>query len=47
VAVILAGASWNPLLALPGRADLVGDERFEIQETRIRNPKEVEEIVKN
>jgi|TARA_Y100000310_G_scaffold342401_1_gene445520 formyl-CoA transferase len=45
VALVLAGDGWDSVLALAGRAELVGDERFATNETRIENAVEVEEIV--
>lgn len=45
VALILAGDSWDTLLALAGRSDLIGDERYATKEARDRRPDEVEAIV--
>ncbi|MDP6664303.1 MAG: CoA transferase [SAR202 cluster bacterium] len=45
VALVLAGDGWDSVLALAGRAELVGDERFATNEARIENAVEVEEIV--
>ena len=46
VAVVLAGDSWNSILALAGRADLIGDDRFDTQEARGVHAGEVEKIIK-
>ena len=45
VALVLAGDSWDTLLAVMGRDDLIGDERYATQEARHQRPREVEEIV--
>ena len=45
VALVLAGDSWDSLLALADRADLIGDERYATGEARNERPREVEEIV--
>ncbi len=45
VALVLAGDGWDSVLALAGRAELVGDERYATNEARIENAVEVEEIV--
>jgi formyl-CoA transferase len=45
VALILAGDSWDTLLALAGRPDLIGDARYATQEARVQRPLEVEEII--
>ena len=45
VALVLAGDSWDALLAVMGRDDLIGDERYAAQEARYQRPGEVEEIV--
>lgn len=45
VALILAGDSWDTLLALAGRSDLIGDERYATKEARDQRPDEVEAIV--
>ena len=46
VAVVLAGDSWDSILALAGRSDLIGDERYDTQEARVEHSEGVEEIVK-
>ncbi|MDP6455800.1 MAG: CoA transferase [SAR202 cluster bacterium] len=46
VAMVLAGDSWDTILALAGRADLIGDERFDTLDARMQHTEEVEEIVK-
>lgn len=46
VALVLAGDSWDTLLALAGRPDLIGDERYATKEDRDKRPEEVEAIVK-
>ena len=46
VAVVLSGDSWETILALAGRADLIGDDRFDTQEARIKHSAEVEAIMK-
>ena len=45
VALVLAGDSWDSLLALADRADLIGDQRYATHETRGKRPREVEEII--
>jgi formyl-CoA transferase len=45
IAVVLAGDGWDSLLALMGRGDLIGDERYSTQEARHQRPREVEELV--
>jgi formyl-CoA transferase len=45
VALILAGDSWDTLLALAGRDDLIGDERYSTYEARRQHAEEVEAIV--
>jgi formyl-CoA transferase len=46
VAVVLSGDSWDTILALAGRADLIGDPRYDTQEARDDHAEEVEEIMK-
>ena len=45
VALILAGDCWDSILALAGRADLIGDPRYATDEARRQRPDEVESIV--
>ena len=45
VALVLAGDSWDTLLALAGKSDLIGDERYATKEARDQRPDEVEAIV--
>ena len=45
IAIVLAGDSWDTVLALADRADLIGDTRYSTHEARGQRPGEVEEIV--
>ena len=45
IAIVLAGDSWDTILALADRADLIGDPRYATPEARTERPGEVEEIV--
>ena len=45
VAMVLAGDSWDSILALADRADLIGDPRYETAEARNERREEVEEII--
>ena len=45
VALVLAGDAWDTVLALAGRADLIGDPRYATAEARQERGPEVEEIV--
>ena len=45
VALVLAGDAWDTVLALAGRADLIGDPRYATSEARETRVPEVEEIV--
>ncbi len=45
VALVLAGDGWDTLLALAGRAELIGDPRYATAEAREANRHEVEAIV--
>lgn len=45
VALVLAGDAWDTVLALAGRADLIGDPRYATAEAREAHIAEVEEIV--
>ncbi len=45
VALVLAGDSWDTLLAVMGRAELIGDERYATGEARQQRGEEVSEII--
>ena len=45
IAIVLAGDSWDTILALADRADLIGDPRYATPEARAERPGEVEEII--
>ena len=45
IAIVLAGDSWDTILALADRADLIGDPRYFTPEAREQRPDEVEEII--
>ena len=45
VALILSGDCWDSILALAGRADLIGDPRYATDEARRQRPDEIESIV--
>ncbi|MCL0029154.1 CoA transferase [Dehalococcoidia bacterium] len=45
VVLMLAGDSWDTLLALAGRAELIGDPRYATEEARAERPLEVEGII--
>ena len=45
IAIVLAGDSWDTILALADRADLIGDQRYATSEARAERPDEVEEII--
>ena len=45
IAIVLAGDSWDTILALAGRADLIGDPRYSTPEAREERPDEVERII--
>ena len=45
IAIVLAGDSWDTILALADRADLIGDPRYATHEAREERPDEVAEIV--
>ncbi len=45
VALVLAGDSWDTMLAIMGRAELIGDERYATDEARRERPDEVYEII--
>ena len=45
VAIVMAGDSWDSILALADRADLIGDPRYATAEARQSRLDEVEEII--
>ena len=45
IAIVLAGDSWDTILALADRADLIGDPRYSTYEAREQRPDEVAEII--
>ena len=45
IALVLSGDSFETILAVAGRSDLIGDERFATHEGRCENSAEVEEII--
>ena len=45
IAIVLAGDSWDTILALADRADLIGDPRYSTPEAREERPDEVERII--
>ena len=45
VAIVMAGDSWDSILALAGRADLIGDPRYATAEARQSRLDEVEAVV--
>ena len=45
VAIVMAGDSWDSILALADRADLIGDPRYATAESRQTRLDEVEEII--
>ena len=45
VSISFGGEAWDSLLAIMGRADLIGDSRYETQTARRNNIEEVEGIV--
>ena len=45
IALVLAGDSWDTLLAVMGREELIGDERYATHEARQQRPDAVEEII--
>ena len=47
IAIVLAGDSWDTILALAERADLIGDPRYSTHEAREKRPDEVAEIVRS
>ena len=47
VAIVMAGDSWDTILALAGRAELIGDPRYSTAEARATHVADVEEIVRS
>ena len=45
IALVLSGDSWDTILAVAGRAELIGDARYATHEARCENAAEVEEII--
>ncbi len=45
VAIVMAGDSWDSILALAGRPELIGDSRYATHEERQRRLDEVEKII--
>ena len=45
VAIVMAGDSWDSILALAGRADLIGDPRYATAEARQSRLDEVEAVI--
>ncbi len=45
VTMVIGGDAWDSLLALAGRSDLIGDERYSTEGERDRRPDEVERII--
>ena len=45
VSMYLGGEAWDSLLAVAGRSELIGDERYATQEARAERPEEVDEII--
>lgn len=45
IAMVLAGDSWETILAVADRADLIGDERFATEEARLGHVREMEEVI--
>ena len=45
IALVLSGDSFETILAVAGRSELIGDERFATHEGRCENSAEVEEII--
>ncbi|MCY4651953.1 MAG: CoA transferase [Dehalococcoidia bacterium] len=45
IAIVLAGDSWDTVLALADRADLIGDPRYSTTEARAQRPEEVNKII--
>ena len=45
IGLVLSGDSWDTILAVAGRAELIGDERYATHEGRCKHAVEVEEII--
>lgn len=45
VTMVIGGDAWESLLALAGRAELIGDARYATDEARAKRPGEVAEII--
>lgn len=45
IGLVLSGDSWDTILAVAGRAELIGHERFATHEARCEHAAEVEEII--
>lgn len=45
IGLVLSGDSWDTILAVAGRAELIGDARYATHEGRCENAAEVEEII--
>ena len=45
IALVLSGDSWDTILAVSGRADLIGDERYATDTARRKHATEVEQII--
>ena len=45
IGLVLSGDSWDTILAVTGRAELIGDERYATHEGRCEHAAEVEEII--
>ena len=45
VTMVIGGDAWDSLLAVTGRAELIGDERYATDQARAERPEEVTEIV--
>lgn len=45
IGLVLSGDSWDTILAVAGRAELIGDARYATHEARCENAQEVEDII--
>ena len=45
IGLVLSGDSWDTILAVAGRAELIGDARYATHEARCENADEVEDII--
>ena len=45
IALVLSGDSWDTILAVAGRAELIGDERYATDAARRKHAAEVEQII--